>query len=88
VILVDANVLNLRLSPAVPISCARPRWVEGTFAGPEPVRLAWSTILAFLRLTTNPKVFKAPFGIEEAEAVVSSWLDLSAVSAIDPEDRY
>jgi hypothetical protein len=46
--------------------------VERTFAGPEPVRLAWSTILAFFRLTTGPKVFKAPFGIEEAEAVVSS----------------
>jgi len=88
VIVVDANVLIYAYHPRSPFHERAKHWLETAFAGAEPVRLPWSTILAFLRLTTNPKVFESPLGIEEAVAAASAWLDLPTVAPIDPGERY
>jgi len=34
-------------------------WVEEAFSGEEPVRLAWVTVLAFIRISTSPRIFRA-----------------------------
>jgi hypothetical protein len=41
------------------------------FASGAAVRLAWATIVAFLRISTNPRVFERPFTTAEAGAVLS-----------------
>jgi toxin-antitoxin system PIN domain toxin len=88
VIVLDANLLVYAYHPQSPLHQRAKTWVEAAFGGQEPVRLPWQTISAFLRLTTNPKVFQAPLTIEEAEAAVSAWLELPAVGPIDPGERY
>jgi toxin-antitoxin system PIN domain toxin len=88
VIILDANILLYAYHRQSQLHERAKAWVETAFAGPDPVRLPWQTIAAFLRLTTNPKVFQAPLTIEEAEAAVSAWLELPAVAPIDPGERY
>lgn len=87
-ILVDANILIYAYHPRSPFHERAKTWVEMAFEGNDPVRLPWSTLLAFLRITTNPKVFEHPLGIEEAAASVASWLDVPGVAPIEPGERY
>jgi hypothetical protein len=63
-------------------------WVEAEFSSGTAVRIPWATIVAFLRISTNPRVFERPLTTAEAETAVSSWLVLPAVSTIDPGERY
>ena len=44
--------------------------------------------MAFLRLTTNTRVFEAPFLPEEVVPIVSSWLVRPNVVVLQPSDRY
>ncbi len=63
-------------------------WVEAEFSSGSAVRIPWATIVAFLRISTNPRVFERPLTTTEAETAVSSWLVLPAVATIDPGERY
>jgi hypothetical protein len=47
---------------------------EAAINGDEPVGLAWTVLLGFLRLATRPGVFPRPLAIEEALDCVDSWL--------------
>jgi len=87
-ILVDANILIYAYDPDSPQHDASRRWVEETFSGPFPIRIAWLTALAFLRITTSPRVFHRPLTIGESEGIVSSWLCLPAVSILPPGQRF
>lgn len=87
-ILPDANILLYAYHPLSPQHKRAKSWVEATFAGRESVRLPWSSILAFIRISTNPRAFEHPLGIDEAGTIVSSWLQLPTVSTIDPGERY
>jgi toxin-antitoxin system PIN domain toxin len=83
VILVDANVLLYAYQPRSEHHDRCRTWVEKALSGDEPVGLAWVTILAFLRISTNPRVFEEPLSAKEAVAIVSSWLQRPAVSVLD-----
>ncbi len=50
--------------------------------------MPWASLLAFLRLTTNPKVFKPAKSIEEAWAQVHAWLDCDLVWIPRPTDNH
>ncbi len=45
--------------------------------------IAWVTLLAFVRISTNPRVFEQPRLASEALAVVSSWLARPSVSVLE-----
>lgn len=87
-ILVDANLLLHAYNPRS-VEHGRARgWLETTLSGPELVRFTWLTLWAFLRISTNPRVFEHPLSIVEAEAVVSSWLAQPAAGVLDPGERH
>ena len=73
-ILVDASVLLYAYDPRSEHHQTCRGWVERAFSGDEPVCLAWVTILAFIRIITNPGVFEAPLTVAEAVDSVASWL--------------
>jgi hypothetical protein len=52
------------------------------------VALPWSVLLAFLRLTTNKRVFSLPFKCREATDIVESWLERPNVVALQPGEAY
>jgi len=87
VILVDANILLYAYQPRSPFHQSCRAWVENAFSGEEPVCLAWVTILAFIRISTNPRVFEQPLLAAEAVAAVASWLERPSVSVLEAGER-
>ena len=87
-ILIDANLLLYAYHPRSSVHERARTWLASTLSGPVPVRLAWTTLLAFLRITTSPRIFERPLSMNEAEAVVSTWLALPAVATLEPGERY
>jgi toxin-antitoxin system PIN domain toxin len=64
------------------------RFLEEALSGAGPTALCWPSILAFLRIGTNPRVFEQPFARNEASAIVSAWLAQPAVVLLEPGDRF
>jgi hypothetical protein len=87
-ILVDANLLLYAYHPRAEQHDASRAWLEATLSGPELVRFAWLTLWAFLRISTNERVFERPLSLREAEGVVSSWLAQPVAGILDPGERH
>lgn len=87
-ILIDANLLLYAYHAASPAHEQARSWLESTLSSPTPVRLAWTAVLAFLRLTTSPRIFERPLSMSEAEAAVSTWLALPSVGTLEPGERH
>jgi len=83
VILVDANALLYAYHPRAEAHERCRAWVEQAFSGAEPVAIAWVTLLAFVRISTNPRVFEQPLLAGEALAAVGSWLERPSVSVLE-----
>lgn len=87
-ILPDANVLLYAYHPASAEHSRCKDWLEEALSAPQPVRFAWLTLWAFLRISTNPNVFEHPLTMDEAIAIVTSWLDRPNVELVDPGERH
>jgi toxin-antitoxin system PIN domain toxin len=83
VILVDANVLLYAYNPRTDGHARCRAWLEHAFSGEEPVAIAWVTLLAFIRISTNPRVFEQPLLASEALSIVRSWLEHPTVSVLE-----
>ena len=87
-ILIDANLLLYAYNPESEYYKPAKDWFEKTLSSPEPVKLFWQTILAFLRITTNIHVFRKPFTPAEAVTIVTDWLSQPAVGIVEPGERH
>ena len=87
-ILVDANLLLYAYDPRSEQHTASRRWLEDALSGPTLVRFAWLSLWAFLRISTNPRVFERPLSMTEAEGHVSSWLAQPVAGVLDPGERH
>lgn len=65
-ILPDVNILLYAYDADSPFHKDAKEWLEESLSGSESVAWAWHTIVGFLRIGTNPHVFKAPLTITEA----------------------
>ena len=65
-ILPDANLLIYAVNRDAPHHRQARLWLERTLSGHESVGLAWIVVLAFLRITTHPRVFDRPLAAEQA----------------------
>ena len=52
------------------------------------IGLPWSSLLTFLRLVTNPRVFARPEPIASAWHQVQEWLDCESAWIPEPSDRF
>ena len=52
------------------------------------MRLPWASILAFIRIATNSRIFDRPYTVQEAVSIVSTWFDAPAVGILEPGERY
>ena len=87
-ILIDANLLLHAYNPRAAEHDASRAWLEATLSGSRPVRFAWLTLWAFLRISTNPRVFERPLSMAEAGDIVSSWLAQPIAGVLDPAERH
>lgn len=83
-ILVDVNLLLYAVNSDLPQHAKARAWWEGVLSGDQDVGLPWVVILAFLRITTSPRVFMRPLSIEQACAYIEEWLALPVVRPIVP----
>ncbi len=83
-ILVDANLLLYAVNRDLPQHARALAWWESALSGREPVALAWVVVLAFLRISTNPRIFERPLTIKQATAYMDEWLAVSVVKPIAP----
>jgi len=88
VILIDANLLLYAYNSAFERHQRARHWLESVLSGPNPVCLAWATILAFLRIATNPRAFQHPLTMREAIPVVSTWFAQPVVTILEPGERH
>lgn len=72
-ILVDANLLLYAYDASSDKHLPAREWLEGAMSGHSPVRVAWVTVLAFIRIGTDVRM-RSPFTVDEAIAIVDDWL--------------
>lgn len=87
-ILLDANILLYAYNPSFTQHERARVWLERTLGAPEPVGLPWATIMAFLRIGTNPRAFPQPLATEEAVAIVAAWVAHPIVVIVEPGERH
>jgi len=87
-ILIDANLLLYAYNASSERHALARPWLEKTLAGVEQVRMAWVTLLAFIRISTNSRAFPQPFTADEATAIVSEWFKQPTVMMLDPSERH
>lgn len=63
-------------------------WLEERLDGTAKVGLPWHSLLAFMRIVTNPRLFSPPTRTTAAWDVVQSWLACSASWIPQPTDRH
>lgn len=84
----DANIL-LYAYDVDSLEHAKARgWIEKTFSQAESIGLPWHTIAAFLRISTNRRLPGQRFSMQEALAVVESWLAQPNIQLLTPGDNY
>ena len=87
-ILVDANILLYAYDSSSPEHAKARTWWERRLSLPEPILLAWVTLLAFIRIGTNSRALRTPMTIEEACGHVASWLDRPMVRFAEPTEQH
>jgi toxin-antitoxin system PIN domain toxin len=88
VILVDANILVYAHVTSVAQHERARDWLDQQLNGAAPVGLPWPSLLAFLQLVTNPRVFERPEPITDAWRQVLAWLDCETVWIPQSAERH
>ena len=83
-IIPDTNLLVYATYKESPHHAKASRWLEGILSGDEPVGLPWTSVLGFLRVSTNARIVTMPLKIDVAIATVSEWFNRRVVSAVEP----
>ena len=73
-ILVDANLLLYAANRTAPDHTRARTWLDDRLNGSVAVGLPWPSLLAFVRLTTNPAILKHPITTANAWRQVDEWL--------------
>jgi uncharacterized protein len=88
VIVVDLNLLIYAVNEDAVLHEPARRWWARCFSEERAVGLAWSVILGFVRITTNPRIMPRPIELAQCFGLIDSWLAHSTVQVIEPTDRH
>lgn len=87
-IVVDANLLIYASNADAPLHKRSKVWLEKALSGPETIGLPWIVLLAVIRLTTRPAIFRNPIPLEDALSLAAAWLDEPSVTVIHPGPHH
>jgi len=88
VILVDANLLVYAFDARATQHAAARDWLDASLAGTARVGLPWESLVAFLRITTNPRLGHRPAPVADAWRQVESWLESPVAWVPVPTERH
>ncbi len=87
-ILVDANLLVYAVNLQAPDHDTARAWLDDRLNGTVRVGLPWASLLAFVRLVSNPAVVRHPVTPARAWAQVEQWLSCDRVWTPVPTARH
>ncbi|MGH3504063.1 MAG: TA system VapC family ribonuclease toxin [Nocardioidaceae bacterium] len=87
-ILLDANLLVYAYVVDYEQHRDAREWLEHQLVHAPRVGLPWPTLLAFVRLVTNPRLFPSPAAIADAWSQVESWLSAPRAWVPASGDRH
>lgn len=87
-ILVDANLLVYAYVKDVPQHEATLDWLDRQLNEAPRVGLPWASLLAFVRLVSNPKIFKNPVSLPVAWQQAETWLSAPSAWIPTPTNRH
>jgi len=87
-IICDANVLLYAYDQCAEHHAVCRNWITAAMNGDEPIGMPWQTLLAFIRITTNPQVYTQPLAVTAACQIVNAWVDRPQVRIPEPGERY
>jgi hypothetical protein len=88
VILIDANLLVYAHVVSFPHHNQAREWLDAQMSGLTRVGLPWASLLGFLRIVTNARVFPRPESIDSAWRQVQSWLDVEVAWIPSATERH
>src|SRR5271167_316446 len=88
VILVDANILIYAHVSSFAQHRAARDWLDRQLDGFAPVGLPLASLLAFLRLVANPRVFEHAEPMADAWNQVAAWLTCETAWVPEPTERH
>jgi hypothetical protein len=88
VILVDANLLLYAANRAAPEHGQARAWLDERLNGTVPVGLPWPSLLAFVRLASNPSILRRPVSTAAAWRQVDEWLTCESAWTPLPGDTH
>ena len=86
--LLDSNILLYAKMNAMPQHKAVAAWLAETVSASDSVAVCETSVLSFLRIATNPKVFDPPLPIKEAESLIRSLLSQPNVQILTSSARH
>jgi uncharacterized protein len=87
-ILVDANLLVYARVSSFPQHDRAREWLDTRLGGTARVGLPWPSLLGFLRIVTNPRVFARPETMAAAWRQVAAWLDCTVAWIPLPTEQH
>ncbi|MFZ5471964.1 MAG: TA system VapC family ribonuclease toxin [Myxococcota bacterium] len=85
---IDANILLHASNSASAEHPLAVEFLESVAQKNEVVCFAWTTLMSFLRISTNPAIFPAPLTVEAAEANVAALLSLTHARLLVEQDGF
>ena len=73
-VLVDANLLLYAVDETSPFHARAASWMTEQLNGSRQVGLPWQSLVAFVRISTNPRAAADPLDPETAWVHVAEWL--------------
>lgn len=83
-IVIDANVLLYAYNADAPQHRTTAKWLATLLESGETVAVPWVTIWAFIRVSTNPRIWTNPKSAQEAFAIVGDWLAQPGIITLQP----
>ena len=86
--LLDVNLLLYAVDESSPFHQKAQAWLENSISGPETIAFTWSVLLAFIRISTNARIFSHPLSAAQALDLVDGWLTRPNVTVVHPTGRH
>ena len=87
-ILIDANLLIYASDSSLSQHERTRSWLDEQLSGTAPVGLPWQSLLAYLRITTNPRSITRPQKMSDAWTQVREWLACEPAWTPEPSEHH
>ena len=84
----DVNLLLYATNSSVPQHSRARQWLSDIMTGDEPIGLAWIVVVAFVRISSNARIYRSPMSVDQATDIVDRWLNNPLVSTIEPTSSH